>query len=71
VVRGLQQSGVGAEIAARIMEAAFDIDAAVTSVSGKTCDALTRRTREGLALRPVAKWSMPPKLSCTEDRDVR
>ncbi|MBR0697456.1 pyruvate dehydrogenase complex E1 component subunit beta [Bradyrhizobium lablabi] len=56
VEEGWQQSGVGAEIAARIMEHAFDyLDAPVTRVSGKDVPMPYAANLEKLALPSVAE----------------
>jgi pyruvate dehydrogenase E1 component beta subunit len=56
VEEGWQQSGVGAEIAARIMEFAFDyLDAPVTRVSGKDVPMPYAANLEKLALPSVAE----------------
>ena len=56
VEEGWQQSGVGAEIAARIMEMAFDyLDAPVTRVSGKDVPMPYAANLEKLALPSVAE----------------
>ena len=56
VEEGWQQSGVGAEIAARIMELAFDyLDAPVTRVSGKDVPMPYAANLEKLALPNVAE----------------
>jgi pyruvate dehydrogenase E1 component beta subunit len=56
VEEGWQQSGVGAEIAARIMELAFDyLDAPVTRVSGKDVPMPYAANLEKLALPSVAE----------------
>jgi pyruvate dehydrogenase E1 component beta subunit len=55
VEEGWQQSGVGAEVAARIMEAAFDyLDAPVARVSGKDVPMPYAANLEKLALPSVA-----------------
>ncbi len=56
VEEGWQQSGVGAEIAARIMEQAFDyLDAPVARVSGKDVPMPYAANLEKLALPNVAE----------------
>ncbi|MBR0934384.1 pyruvate dehydrogenase complex E1 component subunit beta [Bradyrhizobium jicamae] len=56
VEEGWQQSGVGAEVAARIMEHAFDyLDAPVTRVSGKDVPMPYAHNLEKLALPSVAE----------------
>jgi pyruvate dehydrogenase E1 component beta subunit len=56
VEEGWQQSGVGAEVAARIMESAFDyLDAPVTRVSGKDVPMPYAANLEKLALPSVAE----------------
>ena len=56
VEEGWPQSGVGAEIAARIMEDAFDyLDAPVTRVSGKDVPMPYAANLEKLALPSVAE----------------
>jgi pyruvate dehydrogenase E1 component beta subunit len=56
VEEGWQQSGVGAEVAARIMEHAFDyLDAPVTRVSGKDVPMPYAANLEKLALPSVAE----------------
>jgi pyruvate dehydrogenase E1 component beta subunit len=56
VEEGWQQSGVGAEVAARIMEGAFDyLDAPVTRVSGKDVPMPYAANLEKLALPTVAE----------------
>jgi pyruvate dehydrogenase E1 component beta subunit len=55
VEEGWAQSGVGAEIAARVMEGAFDwLDAPVTRVSGKDVPMPYAANLEKLALPTVA-----------------
>jgi pyruvate dehydrogenase E1 component beta subunit len=56
VEEGWQQSGVGAEVAARIMEQAFDyLDAPVGRVSGKDVPMPYAANLEKLALPSVAE----------------
>jgi len=56
VEEGWQQSGVGAEVAARVMEQAFDyLDAPVTRVSGKDVPMPYAANLEKLALPSVAE----------------
>ena len=56
VEEGWQQSGVGAEVAARIMEQAFDyLDAPVARVSGKDVPMPYAANLEKLALPSVAE----------------
>jgi pyruvate dehydrogenase E1 component beta subunit len=56
VEEGWQQSGVGAEVAARIMEKAFDyLDAPVARVSGKDVPMPYAANLEKLALPSVAE----------------
>jgi pyruvate dehydrogenase E1 component beta subunit len=56
VEEGWKQSGVGAEIAARVMEDAFDyLDAPVTRVSGKDVPMPYAANLEKLALPSVAE----------------
>jgi len=56
VEEGWQQSGVGAEVAARIMDKAFDyLDAPVARVSGKDVPMPYAANLEKLALPSVAE----------------
>ena len=56
VEEGWQQSGIGAEVAARIMEQAFDyLDAPVARVSGKDVPMPYAANLEKLALPSVAE----------------
>ncbi len=65
VEEGWQQSGVGAEIAARIMEHAFDyLDAPVTRVSGKDVPMPYAANLEKLALPSVAEVVEAAKAVC-------
>jgi pyruvate dehydrogenase E1 component beta subunit len=65
VEEGWQQSGVGAEIAARIMEDAFDyLDAPVTRVSGKDVPMPYAANLEKLALPSVAQVVAAAKAVC-------
>ncbi len=65
VEEGWQQSGVGAEIAARIMEHAFDyLDAPVTRVSGKDVPMPYAANLEKLALPSVADVVEAAKAVC-------
>jgi len=65
VEEGWQQSGVGAEIAARIMESAFDyLDAPVTRVSGKDVPMPYAANLEKLALPSVAEVVEAAKAVC-------
>jgi pyruvate dehydrogenase E1 component beta subunit len=65
VEEGWQQSGVGAEIAARIMENAFDyLDAPVTRVSGKDVPMPYAANLEKLALPSVAQVVEAAKAVC-------
>jgi pyruvate dehydrogenase E1 component beta subunit len=65
VEEGWQQSGVGAEIAARIMEHAFDyLDAPVTRVSGKDVPMPYAANLEKLALPSVAEIVEAAKTVC-------
>ena len=65
VEEGWQQSGVGAEIAARIMEHAFDyLDAPVTRVSGKEVPMPYAANLEKLALPSVAEVVEAAKSVC-------
>jgi pyruvate dehydrogenase E1 component beta subunit len=65
VEEGWQQSGVGAEIAARIMESAFDyLDAPVTRVSGKDVPMPYAANLEKLALPSVAQVVEAAKAVC-------
>ena len=65
VEEGWQQSGVGAEIAARIMENAFDyLDAPVTRVSGKDVPMPYAANLEKLALPSVAQVIEAAKAVC-------
>jgi pyruvate dehydrogenase E1 component beta subunit len=65
VEEGWQQSGVGAEIAARIMEHAFDyLDAPVTRVSGKDVPMPYAHNLEKLALPSVAEVVAAAKAVC-------
>src|SRR5712664_3706695 len=65
VEEGWQQNGVGAEIAARIMEHAFDyLDAPVTRVSGKVVPMPYAANLEKLALPSVAEVVAAAKAVC-------
>src|ERR1700709_157239 len=65
VEEGWQQSGVGAEIAARIMEHAFDyLDAPVARVSGKDVPMPYAANLEKLALPSVAEGVEAAKAVC-------
>jgi pyruvate dehydrogenase E1 component beta subunit len=65
VEEGWQQNGVGAEIAARIMEHAFDyLDAPVTRVSGKDVPMPYAANLEKLALPSVAEVVGAAKAVC-------
>jgi len=65
VEEGWQQSGVGAEIAARIMEHAFDyLDAPVTRVSGKDVPMPYAHNLEKLALPSAADVVAAAKAVC-------
>jgi pyruvate dehydrogenase E1 component beta subunit len=65
VEEGWQQNGVGAEIAARIMEHAFDyLDAPVTRVSGKDVPMPYAANLEKLALPSVADVVAAAKAVC-------
>jgi pyruvate dehydrogenase E1 component beta subunit len=65
VEEGWKQSGVGAEIAARIMEDAFDyLDAPVTRVSGKDVPMPYAANLEKLALPSVAEVVEAAKAVC-------
>lgn len=65
VEEGWQQSGVGAEIAARIVERAFDyLDAPVTRVSGKEVPMPYAANLEKLALPSVAEVVEAAKAVC-------
>jgi pyruvate dehydrogenase E1 component beta subunit len=65
VEEGWQQSGVGAEIAARIMETAFDyLDAPVARVSGKDVPMPYAANLEKLALPSVAEVVEAAKAVC-------
>jgi pyruvate dehydrogenase E1 component beta subunit len=65
VEEGWQQSGVGAEIAARLMEHAFDyLDAPVTRVSGKDVPMPYAANLEKLALPSVAEVVDAAKAVC-------
>jgi pyruvate dehydrogenase E1 component beta subunit len=65
VEEGWQQSGVGAEIAARIMEHAFDyLDAPVARVSGKDVPMPYAANLEKLALPSVAEVIAAAKAVC-------
>jgi pyruvate dehydrogenase E1 component beta subunit len=65
VEEGWQQSGVGAEIAARIMEHAFDyLDAPVARVSGKDVPMPYAANLEKLALPSVAEVVQAAKSVC-------
>jgi pyruvate dehydrogenase E1 component beta subunit len=65
VEEGWQQSGVGAEIAARIMEHAFDyLDAPVTRVSGKDVPMPYAANLEKLALPSAAEVVAATKAVC-------
>ncbi|MFO1108671.1 MAG: pyruvate dehydrogenase complex E1 component subunit beta [Bradyrhizobium sp.] len=65
VEEGWQQSGVGAEIAARIMEHAFDyLDAPVTRISGKDVPMPYAANLEKLALPNVAEVVAAAKAVC-------
>jgi pyruvate dehydrogenase E1 component beta subunit len=65
VEEGWQQSGVGAEVAARVMEHAFDyLDAPVTRVSGKDTPMPYAANLEKLALPSVAEVVAAAKAVC-------
>jgi pyruvate dehydrogenase E1 component beta subunit len=65
VEEGWQQSGVGAEVAARVMEHAFDyLDAPVTRVSGKDVPMPYAANLEKLALPSVAEVITAAKAVC-------
>ena len=65
IEEGWQQSGVGAEIAARIMEHAFDyLDAPVKRVSGKDVPMPYAANLEKLALPSVAEVVEAAKAVC-------
>ena len=65
VEEGWQQSGVGAEVAARIMEHAFDyLDAPVTRISGKDVPMPYAANLEKLALPSVAEVVAAAKAVC-------
>jgi pyruvate dehydrogenase E1 component beta subunit len=65
VEEGWQQSGVGAEIAARVMERAFDyLDAPVARVSGKDVPMPYAANLEKLALPSVAEVVEAAKAVC-------
>lgn len=65
IEEGWQQSGVGAEIAARLMEHAFDyLDAPVTRVSGKDVPMPYAANLEKLALPTVADVVAAAKAVC-------
>ena len=65
VEEGWRQSGVGAEIAARVMEDAFDyLDAPVTRVSGKDVPMPYAANLEKLALPSVAEVVAAAKAVC-------
>jgi pyruvate dehydrogenase E1 component beta subunit len=65
VEEGWRQSGVGAEIAARVMEEAFDwLDAPVTRVSGKEVPMPYAANLEKLALPSVAEVVAAAKAVC-------
>jgi pyruvate dehydrogenase E1 component beta subunit len=65
VEEGWQQNGVGAEIAARIMEHAFDyLDAPVARVSGKDVPMPNAANLEKLALPSVAEVVEAAKAVC-------
>ena len=65
VEEGWQQSGVGAEIAARVMEQAFDwLDAPVLRVSGKDVPMPYAANLEKLALPTVADVVAAAKAVC-------
>src|SRR5260221_2812130 len=62
VEEGWQQNGVGAEVAARIMEHAFDyLDAPVLRVSGKDVPTPYAANLEKLALSSAAEAAKTPK----------
>ncbi|MET0313957.1 MAG: pyruvate dehydrogenase complex E1 component subunit beta, partial [Hansschlegelia sp.] len=68
VEEGWAQSGVGAEIAARVMERAFDwLDAPVTRVSGKDVPMPYAANLEKLALPSVAELVEAAKAVCYRD----
>jgi pyruvate dehydrogenase E1 component beta subunit len=65
VEEGWQQSGVGAEVASRIMEHAFDyLDAPVTRISGKDVPMPYAANLEKLALPSVAEVVAAAKAAC-------
>ena len=66
VEEGWQQSGVGAEIAARVMERAFDyLDAPVARISGKEVPMPYAANLEKLALPSVAEVVAAAKAVCS------
>ena len=69
VEEGWKQSGVGAEIAARVMEQAFDyLDAPVARVTGKDVPMPYAANLEKLALPSVAEVVEAAKAVCTDER---
>ena len=65
VEEGWQQSGIGAEIAARLMEHAFDyLDAPVARVSGKDVPMPYAANLEKLALPSIAEVVEAAKAAC-------
>jgi pyruvate dehydrogenase E1 component beta subunit len=65
IEEGWQQSGIGAEIAARIMEKAFDyLDAPVMRVSGKDVPMPYAANLEKLALPSIAEIVEAAKSVC-------
>jgi pyruvate dehydrogenase E1 component beta subunit len=65
VEEGWQQSGVGAEVAARLMEHAFDyLDAPILRVSGKDVPMPYAANLEKLALPTVAEVITAAKAVC-------
>ena len=65
VEEGWAQSGVGAEIAARVMEQAFDyLDAPVARVTGKDVPLPYAANLEKLALPSVAEFVEAAKTVC-------
>jgi pyruvate dehydrogenase E1 component beta subunit len=68
VEEGWKQNGVGAEIAARVMEQAFDyLDAPVARVSARTCRCPMPPIWKSSRCRRSPKWSRRPRPSATAE----